>query len=345
MAAPNHLKLGLFALAALACAVVIALVLGANRWFQHTTVLETYFDESVQGLDVGSKVKYRGVVLGQVRRIGFTHTRYEQDRPLAARRRLVLVEADVRPELAGILDTADRSARQAEIARGLRVRLASQGLTGTSYLEMDYLDPAANPPLSISWTPEHFYVPSTRSTVTQLVDAARDGISRLQHLELEQTLARLNRLLDATTRQVEGLDAAGLARDAQRTLRQLQALPAARIGQQAEALLAELRDTNRHLRLVLDDPAWRRLPEDAAATLGRLRQQLDSPEFALAVTRLERAAGRTERLLGNGEDDIATTLENLRVTTDNLRDLSERARRNPAGTLLGGAPPSPRRTP
>ena len=35
--------------------------------------------------------------------------------------------------------------RQAEIDKGLRVRLAPQGITGTSYLEIDYVDPKANP--------------------------------------------------------------------------------------------------------------------------------------------------------------------------------------------------------
>ncbi len=47
--------------------------------------METYLNESVQGLEVGSKVRYRGVVVGEVRRIGFTYNIYEQDQPMAER--------------------------------------------------------------------------------------------------------------------------------------------------------------------------------------------------------------------------------------------------------------------
>ena len=48
------------------------LALGAGNVFKRTVTIETYFDESVQGLDVGSAVKYRGVQIGRVTRIGFT---------------------------------------------------------------------------------------------------------------------------------------------------------------------------------------------------------------------------------------------------------------------------------
>ena len=52
-----------------------------------------------------------------------------------------------------------------EVEKGLRVRLAPQGITGTSYLEIDYVDPA-QPLLPIDWTPDNVYIPSAPSTVT-----------------------------------------------------------------------------------------------------------------------------------------------------------------------------------
>ena len=41
----------------------------------------------MQGLDIGSKVKYRGVVVGDVTRITFTYVRYELDKPISQRMR------------------------------------------------------------------------------------------------------------------------------------------------------------------------------------------------------------------------------------------------------------------
>ena len=63
--------------------------------------METYFNESVQGLDIGSKMKYRGVVIGEVTRISFTYVKYEQDKPMTQRKRYVMVEAQLEPRLVG----------------------------------------------------------------------------------------------------------------------------------------------------------------------------------------------------------------------------------------------------
>src|SRR3954469_21039526 len=91
----NFFKLGLFVIAGTVALVLLLLVLGSGRWFQSKVVVETYFNESVQGLDVGSKVKCRGVNVGEVTRISFTYTKYQLDRPPDERLRYVLVEATV----------------------------------------------------------------------------------------------------------------------------------------------------------------------------------------------------------------------------------------------------------
>ena len=82
----NYFKLGLFVIGAVVSGVLILVVIGSGRWFQPKLTIETYFNESVQGLDIGSKLKYRGVVIGEVTRIGFTYTTYQLDRPMASAR-------------------------------------------------------------------------------------------------------------------------------------------------------------------------------------------------------------------------------------------------------------------
>src|SRR5215470_5323811 len=114
-------------------------MLGAGKLFQSKVVMETYFDESVQGLDVGSKVKYRGVVVGEVKSIGFTYTRYQLDLPMSQRLRYVMVEATILPRLIGGRGASDSLRLETvkeEVGKGLRVRLAPQGITGTGYLEI-----------------------------------------------------------------------------------------------------------------------------------------------------------------------------------------------------------------
>ena len=190
----NYFKLGLFVIGAIAAGIVVLIIIGSGRWFQKRVTIETYFNESVQGLDIGSKLKYRGVAIGEVTRIGFTYNNYQLDRPMAERARFVMVEAQLQSRAlggrAGAGDLTTPEAAGQEVERGLRVRLAPLGITGTSYLEVDYIDP---PPsmLAIDWTPSNIYIPSTRSTVTALVNAASEIMEHLRKLDLETALANV----------------------------------------------------------------------------------------------------------------------------------------------------------
>ena len=55
-------RIGLFVLAGIACAVGFVLFLAARTSKRDTAAYVTYFDESINGLEVGAPVKLRGVV-------------------------------------------------------------------------------------------------------------------------------------------------------------------------------------------------------------------------------------------------------------------------------------------
>jgi ABC-type transporter Mla subunit MlaD len=343
----NYFKLGLFVIASVVAGVVVLLIIGSGRWFERKITIETYFNESVQGLDIGSKMKYRGVVIGEVTRIGFTYNVYQQDLPMTQRARYVMVEAQLQPRLvggraaAGDLTSTD-NARQ-EVERGLRVRLAPQGITGTNYLEVDYVDPPP-PTLPITWTPSTVYIPSARSTVTQFVNAAQEILERLHRLDVEGTVDNLNKLLATANTQIGAIDVNGLQKRINGTLGRvdstLDGLQAKKLSDEATGLLAELRGTNAELRKTLANPALQKLPEDAGAAVAKIRDFVSDPKLTSTVNHLERTLSRLDRIVGGGEADLTSTLENLRHITDNLRDLTEDAKRYPSN-LLFGEPPKP----
>jgi ABC-type transporter Mla subunit MlaD len=330
-------------------------VIGSGRWFQPRITIETYFNESVQGLDIGSKVKYRGVVIGDVTRIAFTYTRYQLEKPMSERLRYVLVEAQLQPQLlGGRVAAGDITSPQnaaLEVERGLRVRIAPQGITGTNYLEMDYVNSDANPPLPIDWVPVYVYIPSSPSTVTQFVNAASEIMDRLHRLDVEGTVERLNRLLVTMNDRIGALDTRSLSQRAERALdrmdrtlgtidSKLASVDTKRLSDEAAGLIAELRTTNAEVKRTLEDPALRKLPQDASAALARLRTLVEDPNLPRSLASLSRSLARLDKIFGAGEADLATTIENLRQITDNLRDLTEDAKRYPSNVLFG-APPLP----
>jgi ABC-type transporter Mla subunit MlaD len=343
----NYFKLGLFVIGAVVAGVLVLIIVGSGRWFQPKLTVESYFNESVQGLDIGSKLKYRGVVIGEVTKIGFTYNRYQLDRPMAERLRYVMVEAQIEPRLLGgrvaAGGLADPESAKLEVERGLRMRLAPQGITGTSYLEIDYVEPPP-PVLPIDWTPDNLYIPSAKSTVSTFVNAAIDILDRLHKLDIEGTLVNFNRLLVTTNSRIDAIDTKSISQRTDRVLgkveKTLDGIDSKKLSDEAVGLLAELRRSNDELQKVLANPAMKKLPEDAGAALARIRELVSDPKLPAMLTHLESTLGRLDRLTGGGETDLSTTIVNLRQITDNLRDLTEDAKRYPSNVLFG-APPIP----
>jgi hypothetical protein len=280
--------------------------------------VETYFDESVQGLDIGSKVRYRGVAIGAVRQIGFTYSKYEQDKPPAERRQYVLVEMavylDQLGEVGGGRDFVDRL-----VADGLRIRMVPIGVTGIIYLELDFH--RGSPVLPISWVPEHLYIPSTRSTVRNFVESVERILAKLEPLDLSSTANNLDRLLTTLNRKAEALDTERLSKD-------------------IAASLGELRTVLRHVDQVAAGEDLQGLPAELAATVRRLREIADSPELKRTLVGLDRSVQRIDRALEGREDDISELIANLRAASGHLKTLSENLRNSPSGVLLA-QPPRP----
>lgn len=337
----SYFKLGVFILAAAAVFVALVLALSAGALFRNTVTLETYFDESVQGLDVGSAVKYRGVQLGRVTAITFTYSRYELDRPRSARKQYVLVESEVDPALIASATEPDPERLQQQIERGLRVRIAPVGITGTAYLEIDLLDPLRNPVLPIDWTPAHLYIPSAPSTYNQIVSGAQNFLVKLDRLDVEQVITDLHTLLVSANRKIDEVPIDRLAQNTDATLVEIRGLVkqlnrvigSPEIGQ----MIKDLSVASARARSVLANPQLERLPEDAAAAVARVREILDGPEIRRSLASTERILQRLEELSAGGDRDIAASLYNLRRTTENLRELTETVRRYP-GVVLSDPP-------
>ena len=253
----SYFKIGLFVISATVLAVIGIIVLGVGSVFQRTALVETYIEESVQGLDIGSPMKFRGVLVGKVEEITLTSAVYD------TKRRYVLVRIGITSNLFQfpLADPNDPSFKS-ELDRGFRMRLASQGLTGVAYLEADYLDPERNPPLEIDWQPKYPYIPSARSRIVQLSDSVESILQNFEQLDIPRLMSSVDKSLAAITKMAEGANVE-------------------KIGAQANALLTEVRETNRQLKDLVAGPELKSTLADAAATAGSARQIIERAEKPL----------------------------------------------------------------
>jgi phospholipid/cholesterol/gamma-HCH transport system substrate-binding protein/paraquat-inducible protein B len=303
----RYFRVGIFVFLGLVAIAAVALVLGGRSFFAETVLFETYFDESVQGLEVGSPVKLRGVHIGRVTQIDLVTDVYEIPEDQAERfHQLVIVrfEALEKDLPRGAIPWRERlRPLEEKTDRGFRLQLRQAGITGVVFIEGTYVDPVRNPPLRVPWQPEAIYVPSTPSTISALASAAERFAARLEQVQAERVLANFDALVVSLRELAEGLDAPELQRD-------------------VTATLAELRGTMAELRRQLGAANVPALSAEARALLGESQALLS----------------RTRRVLDGGSHDLSASLENLRVASDNLRDLSETLKGQPS-LLLRGSPP------
>jgi phospholipid/cholesterol/gamma-HCH transport system substrate-binding protein len=194
MSAPtNHWKLGLFVTVGFVLSLTTVAVLGARSLQKEVVRYVSYFDESVQGLETGSPIKFRGVTIGTVGKID-----------VAPDHRLVEVTSELGvAELNGLgLDVAQGGKSRGEhtkltVATDLRVQLASMGLTGVKFLQLDFFVVADNPPPTLPFPAPENYIPAAPSTMKNLEDSVVRTMNRLPEIadQLSVILKRVDNVL------------------------------------------------------------------------------------------------------------------------------------------------------
>jgi ABC-type transporter Mla subunit MlaD len=329
-----YLRVGLLLVFGLAAATGLVWFLGAND-VRHGHPYESYFRESVQGLDVGAPVKFRGVTLGQVTQIALASALYLSEGPADMRRSAasqVVVRYVIDAARVGRLPDV-----QTATAAGLRARLAAQGLTGLAYLELDFVDPAQFPPQDVPWTPENPVIASMPSTITQVQDAAQSLLAKINAIDMaalgnaaQEVLADLHGQIGPGGDASKALaDAAGMMADLRGAVAQAD-LP---------GLVADLRATSAALRATAQGPGTRELIASSARAADRLAEVAN--RLPALVSALEVTVRRTDGTRADLQSDLIPLLRDARAAAANLRETSETLRRYPSSVLLGAPPPPP----
>jgi phospholipid/cholesterol/gamma-HCH transport system substrate-binding protein len=240
MAAPtNHWKLGLFVVSGFAMSLTAVAVLGARSLQKEEVRYVSYFGESVQGLEVGSPIKFRGVTIGTIGKID-----------IAPDHRLVEVSSDLgitemnRLGLNRMATPAlNGSTRKLAVETDLRVQLVSTGLTGVKFLELDFFPVADNPPPVLSFDVPENYIPAASSSMKSIEDSLVRVMARMPEIadqlsailgkvdgmvgdlkdkqlpeRIITTLDNTNRLLTDAGQKLDKVDTAKISKSAEKTL-------------------------------------------------------------------------------------------------------------------------------
>ena len=319
----NYVKIGTFVVLGLLAVLGLGVALGATLTRREVAPVYTYFNESVQGLDVGAPVNFRGVRIGSVGAI-----------TIAPDHRMVEVRMDADVASMERLGLWRKGAFKAGTPLpapppDARVQLGSQGLTGNRFVSVDFFDPETNPPPKLSFRPPEDYVPATKSLSKGLEDSVMKAMDRLTALaDLTITvMTRVDRIVADLDRGHAGqvaLGTLGHAESAMRDLdRTLRALSRSNLADNADAMLAAV--------------------GGAMNRLGQLVERLDGGNGLVAATQHSVAAfGDVGRNLDGATRDLNQTLAEIREAASAVRWLADELDRQP-DVLLKGRPGGPTR--
>jgi paraquat-inducible protein B len=371
----NYAKIGFFVLTGFALILLSIGIAGARVIKRNEVFAETYIAESVTGLEIGSPVKYRGVPIGTVKRIGFLYSEYgtemtDHDAPLNAQRILVIMALDPQQFLPMKADNPSKFLQDL-ISSGLRVKVASQGLTGIASIEFDYFPATqySNEFQTVTWKPKNVYIPSAPSTFFIFKKNTEDLIFKFNQLDLQGIASEFQELLKTTHAKVGAIDTPNLSSEALQLVREwrattqslqklinapeTQSLPKelvetlTRVNKTVEHFNGQIEPLMTSFKGVTDraDTLLVSLSTVTTNTGTRIEQTFDTVEKTLAAfDRTLDSVGKTaqtmNRLTASQQYALTELIQNLRTTSTTLNQLITELQANPA-SLIVGQPPAP----
>jgi paraquat-inducible protein B len=337
----NYFKIGLFFIISVTLLTVAVIIWGAGLFTKDKIYFETYFANPVTGLAIGSPCELMGVKIGQVEEIDFVSSVYDipADPEKVNKyeryvRVLFFVSTEESEEQIGSLTNEQRVARVRNLMqRGLRLRLASNILTGQSFIEGVFVDPNRFPVLPIAWEPEHIYVASAPGEFSTIKDSVDQILVKLEETNLKEIVDNVNELLVVIKQTVEDANVPGVTNE-------------------MENLFAELREINHLVKQIAEDAnvpgvagEMKSLFAELRGTNQQLKELLTHPDsdakkvnVAQILVRLDSVLEDINRTLRTEDPEIDKILRNMRAISDNIKALTENLKQHPSEIIFSQPP-------
>lgn len=323
---PNPKLIGAFVAASLVLFVALVMYFASTSLFQQNLRLVLFFDQSVNGLNVGSLVKFRGVPIGSVERI-MIRVEGQSDESTAIPVIVTIDESRLTSDLGLPESVLNEDNIHDSIRRGLVAQLNLESfVTGQLFVDFN-IDSTKSaqfirPMKSVG---DYVVVPTLGSSLDQITsDIAR--IISVTADDIPNLVSNLNALLVAAQSMLEGIDSREISRSVVEASDSIQGFMKS---DTLNTAVTELKNTL----------------ENAGATLksydlesGPLVTQLES--ISETLEGLDQLTLQTRALIAPDSEfiySILTTLRELNKSAASFRALTDYLERNPDALIKGRA--------
>ena len=319
----NPTAIGLFILIGMALGVGGLLLFSSSKLFSSTRECIVYFNESLNGLDEGAPVKYRGVTIGSVKRVMVRYNQATNDYAMP-----VIIEIErklITQRLGEQIEVFTEAALDERIRRGLRASLQTESLvTGVLYIDMRS-NPNAPPPVFHQLERRYPEIPTEPTQIQQL-------FNNLASLDIKGIETNLNGLILRLDTTVDRLQVGELQKGITNLLGSIDRFVSS----------PELTNDLVALRTTLDQ--YRSLAEKINVRVDPLADSLTN-SLAQANSSLQQLRGAVENLrtmlapdspVRNG---LELTFQQLSGAAQSISSLAEFLNRHPNALLVGRETP------
>ncbi|MGB0257166.1 MAG: MlaD family protein [Coraliomargarita sp.] len=311
--------------------VMLIMYFGSDKLFKAGTRYLMFFDQSVNGLDEGSSVKYRGVPIGTVERI-LIHIDGQKDESRAIP---IIISIDHDRMVRQFVDpnaNIEPVSFRDLIARGLIARLNLESLiTGQLFVELGYVDVESLDYRShMSGETELVEIPTVGSSLHQITEDAAEVIAKITELDFQGIVTNINEVLIDLEMQIENLNTAGVSEAVVESAQGINDFL------ESDELATILRELGESLVVV------QRTAETYNMESGALGEKVD--ELLVSVSDslegFDALVEQTSDIIEPGSSmrsEMSLALRELRRTAQSIRLLTDYIERNPNAFLTGRA--------
>jgi paraquat-inducible protein B len=199
----NPALVGTFVIGAIALAVAAVALLGSGNLFRQAHQFVCFFDGSVNGLRVGAPVKFKGVEIGEVRRILLSLNAGSGPMTVGSSSVIkipVIIELDegrILKRGASNINVGDPAGMALAIRRGLRAQLATESLlTGLLYIDLD-MHPGSPVRFATDQNSRYPEIPTLPTAFEQAQSVAMKLMNQLDKVQVDKLVVTATQALAA----------------------------------------------------------------------------------------------------------------------------------------------------